>query len=47
MVHRRIPWSRGEQFCNLTSFKQGVGAVSYTHLDVYKRQALPLGTRTR
>ena len=46
-VHKQVPdslqWShRGSSFDNTIQAQKAVtlGAVSYTHLDVYKRQAL-------
>ena len=33
--------NRGDQDVNLVGLPDGQNAVSYTHLDVYKRQVLP------
>ena len=34
----KVPESYDSQIQELMAFKEGVRAVSYTHLDVYKRQ---------
>ena len=40
LKEKRLPLWKSENF----SYMQGIGAVSYTHLDVYKRQSLNVPT---